>query len=261
MIRTALRPRWLAWLAVALAAVYVCYRLGMWQLGVARDDGAKEALEKSEARPSATLSSILQPHQEWDGRELNNRKVTMSGSYERSGQFLVPDRYLDGKRGYWVVTPLHTTSPDGVIAVVRGWVEHPTAPAAPTGTRTIAGTLSQGESAATGSTGQLPAGQKSSIDLSVLVNEWPGELYNAFAFVSSEQPDAATGLRRVPPPQPESGLNTRNAAYAAQWWIFGLFCPLLWWRMVSVAHRNEHENQPDPETPDPSTDDNRGAPQ
>lgn len=252
MIRTALRPRWLAWLVIALAAVYVCLRLGLWQLGVARDDAARDALVESQARPTAPLSSVLRPHQPWDGRVLSNRRVTMTGSYDPSGQFLVADRRLDGRPGFWVVTPLRTTEPQGVIAAVRGWVAQPSAPPVPRGQCTLTGTLAQGESAATGTSATLPAGQYGSIDLARLVNQWQGDLYNAFVFVSDEQPDAAAGLTRVPPPQPESGLNARNAAYAVQWWVFGLFCPVLWWRMVAAAHRAapDGETDDDPREPD-----------
>lgn len=237
MLRTALRPRWLAWLAVALAAVYVCVRLGLWQLGVAESSGQKEALEKVENRPVAPISQVVAPHQTWDARVMGNRRVTVTGTYERTGQFVVPQRRLDGVTGYWVVTPLRTTDPVGTLAVVRGWVPTATAPAPPTGPRTVHVSLAQGESPAEVGSAPLPDGQEPTIDLSRLVNEWDGPLYNAFGFAQSETPDAplTDGLRRVPPPQPESGLQPRNFAYAIQWWIFGLFCPLLWWRMVRAS--------------------------
>jgi len=74
-------------------------------------------------------------------------------------------------------------------------------------------------------------------DLSLLVNRWPGSLYNAFVFATAEQPDvtsvAAPAVQRVPPPALVSGgLSWRNAAYALQWWVFALFAAFMWWRMV-----------------------------
>jgi hypothetical protein len=73
----------------------------------------------------------------------------------------------------------------------------------------------------------------------VLVNEWPGELYNAFVFAQGEKATPtgapvvpARGLERVPPPQVSGGIKWRNAAYALQWWVFALFAAYMWWRMV-----------------------------
>ena len=81
-------------------------------------------------------------------------------------------------------------------------------------------------------------GQLGALDLSVLVNQWPGDLYNAFVFATGEQvgggPAALGALQRVPPPSPTGGggLQWRNAAYALQWWIFALFAAWMWFKMV-----------------------------
>jgi len=36
-----------------------------------------------------------------------------------------------------------------------------------------------------------------------------------------------------------TGLTWRNAAYALQWWVFGLFAAYMWWRMVRDDHRRD----------------------
>ena len=45
---------------------------------------------------------------------------------------------------------------------------------------------------------------------------------------------ASVALTPVPPLAGDQGgsLGLRNAAYALQWWLFGAFAMLLWWRMV-----------------------------
>ena len=53
MLRTALKPRWLALLAVVLVAAAVMARLGEWQLDRARDQGERDRV----ARPPRTPSS------------------------------------------------------------------------------------------------------------------------------------------------------------------------------------------------------------
>ena len=64
---------------------------------------------------------------------------------------------------------------------------------------TIRGGLAPGESP---SPDPVPSGQIGSVDLSVLVNAWPGELYNAFGFLESQSP--GTGIR------PDPGAHARG---------------------------------------------------
>jgi hypothetical protein len=126
--------------------------------------------------------------------------------------------------------------------VVRGWTADPaTVPPPPAGTLTLVGSLAPGESPAQPPAGDSSAGDLEvlgSIDLAVLVNRWPGDLYNAFAFAIDERggegaPVEPGSLERVPPPLiGETGLSWRNAAYALQWWIFALFAAYMWFRMV-----------------------------
>jgi cytochrome oxidase assembly protein ShyY1 len=115
-------------------------------------------------------------------------------------------------------------------------------PAPPTGVVTVTGTLGPGESPRDGA--PLPAPQVRSVDLASLVNEWPGNLYNAVVLASGETdgpavgPDIApAGLARVPPPDLDTPLNLRNAAYAVQWWVFGIFAMWMWWKMFRAEQQ------------------------
>jgi cytochrome oxidase assembly protein ShyY1 len=164
----------------------------------------------------------------------------MTGRYDAGGQVLVAGRRLDGVNGWWVVTPLVVDSSGARIAVLRGFVTDGagTGPAPSlAGPLTVSGTLAPGESSA--APGSLPPGQLGSVDLARLVNLWPGELYNAFVFATAESPEASPGVQRVPPPPVPTGLTWRNAAYALQWWVFGLFAAYMWWRMVRDDHRRD----------------------
>ena len=53
MLRTALKPRWLALLVVVLVAAAVMARLGEWQLGRAREQGERDRLREAAALPSS----------------------------------------------------------------------------------------------------------------------------------------------------------------------------------------------------------------
>lgn len=221
-----------------LAAVAACVFLGLWQLGVAQDEGRKEAVEAAADLPRAPLTAVTTPHSAFEA-EFSNRPVSATGTYAAELGFVVPDRRLDGRVGSWVVTPLETS--DGMVAVLRGFVEGTptTAPAPPEGTVTVLGTLGPGESPRSGSA--LPDGQRSGIDLAQLVNEWPGDLYNVVLLASSESAAASAAsdseLTRVPPPEAEAPLNLKNLAYAIQWWVFGLFAIWMWWKMFRAEQQ------------------------
>ncbi len=250
-----LKPRWLGLLGALLVVLVAFTFLGLWQLSVARDDAQREALEQAPLQAPVVLSTVLTPHAPFPG-DASGRPVRMTGSYDAAGQVLVTDRRLDGVPGYWVLTPLvvDATGVAGAarIAVLRGFVTSASGtgpPPSPVGRVTVTGTLAPGESPAS-SADSLPAGQLGSVDLARLVNLWPGDLYNAFVFATAESPDASAGLQRVPPPPIPTGLTWRNAAYALQWWVFGLFAAYMWWRMVREDHRRDQAaattTRPDP---------------
>jgi cytochrome oxidase assembly protein ShyY1 len=248
VLRTALKPRWLALFALLVLIIVTFAELGLWQLHVAQDKGLAEALRKAhEARP-VMVDAVVRPHQPFPNT-ASARPVIAIGSYAADGQVLVGPRRLDDREGYWVVTPLVVDGTGARLAVVRGFV----ADAADAGTPPqepvqVTGALAPGESPAQEQ--PSPTGAKEpvlgALDLAVLVNRWPGELYNAFVFAQGEQQVATraavvpgTGLERVPPPQVTGGIKWRNAAYALQWWVFAAFAAFMWVKMVREDARRE----------------------
>jgi len=250
-----LKPRWLGLLAIVVLVMGSFGVLGLWQLNVARDKGRAEQVRTAPARAVADIAAVLSPHGPFPS-DGTGRRITATGRYDGSAQVLVTPRRLLGQPGYWVVTPLVVRSSGARIAVVRGFVTDPRQAVAPSSATeiTVSGTLAPGESP-TGDSARadptLLAGQMAVLDLSLLVNRWPGALYNAFVFATAEQPDvtslASPAVQRVPPPALVSGgLSWRNAAYALQWWVFALFAAYMWWRMVrddyeDTLHSHDHD--------------------
>ncbi len=239
MLRTALKPKWLGLFAVLVVMVATMVQLGFWQLHVAQDKGLADALRTAHAARPALIDTVVRPHEKFPNPQ-SGRTVTAVGRYA-TGQFLVGPRRLDGRTGYWVVTPLDVEESGARLAVVRGFVTDPAAAGgAPEGTVSVDGSLAPGESPADPPTGApaWPQEVLGSIDLSILVNRWPGDIYNAFVFAQSERSasgagiPAAAGLERVPPPEVTGGLKWRNAAYAVQWWVFAGFAVFMWFRVV-----------------------------
>lgn len=232
MLRTARQPRHLALLALAtlLAAIFVA--LGFWQYGVAKQDGREEALRQGPRHPVVALDDLVRPYEPFPAYGAM-RRVSATGSYDSTKQFLVPGRVLEGRDGYWVVAPIVVDGSGARLPVLRGFVTDPDdAPAPPSGRIRLTGSLAPSDSPV--DTGPLPKGQRGSIDVASLVNEWDGEVYNAFVFVVKQQPvESAPAMEPVPPPAPEvDGIDWRNLGYALQWWVFAAFAYYLWWRSV-----------------------------
>lgn len=238
LLRAAVRPRMIGLLVLLLSAAAVCGMLGAWQLDRAEVRG-HASQERHEAALTAAapvpLADELAPQTPFRG-DLVARKVAVSGRYEPEGQLLVPDRVHDGVSGFLVVTPLRVTDAgDGtgagaVLPVVRGWVAQPAhASAPPAGEVDVAGYLQASEQ----SGGGVRDGRATAISSAELVGHWGGPIYTGYLVLVSSDPAQDDALVLLDPPSvPGSGLNIQNLAYAAQWWIFGGFAVLLWWRMV-----------------------------
>jgi len=248
VLRTALKPRWLALFALLVLIIVVFAQLGLWQLHVARDKGLAEALRRAhESRPVA-VETVVQPHQPFPNA-ASARPVIATGSYAADGQLLVGPRRLEGREGYWVVAPLVVDGTGARLAIVRGFVPDPAdAGTAPPEAVEVTGALAPGESPAQEQPAPTVSGEPvlGSLDLSVLVNRWPGSLYNAFVFAGDEKAVATNaavappaGLERVPPPQVTGGIKWRNAAYALQWWVFAAFAAFMWVKMVREDAQRE----------------------
>jgi surfeit locus 1 family protein len=208
-------------LGIGLAAVMVT--LGFWQLEVYHRQGAETAAQRA-AAPPVPLSSVARPGA--SAIQGYGRSVAFDGSYDPGLQLLVPTEDADGQ--YRVLTGLRQA--DGsVVAVVRGIVSEPSAPAPPSGPVHQVGVLLPTEEHVP--TTDLPSGQIASVRLPALAQQWPGPLIDGFVTLSSA--DAASqGLAAAPLKLPEGSGRLRNVAYAGQWWLFAAFTLFMAFRMA-----------------------------
>lgn len=245
MLRTALKPRWLALLALALALATGMATLGQWQLDRARQAGRAKEIRAATSRPAVELTGLLKPRQSFTNAQAD-RPVTATGSWDRGNQLLVADRYLHGTRGWWVLTPLVLSDgDDAAVAVVRGWVRSPSDAgsdpgALPEGEIRISGVLRPGEPPIDREPGEgsgLPEGQLDGVDLTQLVRHWPQRLLTGYVILTSQEPAPVKGLVLVPPTAPSNrSLAWQNLSYALQWFVFAGFGLFLWWRLVRDDH-------------------------
>ncbi|MCM0639815.1 SURF1 family protein [Cellulomonas wangsupingiae] len=235
--RAALRPRMLGLLVVLLAAAAVCARLGVWQLERAEVRGALSADREAERILSADpepLADLLAPGDPFVG-DLVARKAVVTGTYDDDATLLVTGRSHDTRsEGNLVLTPLLVPTDEGtaVLPVVRGWTAGDDVPSAPDGPVEVVGWLQVGEAAGD----PVVDGRTDAISPAQLLTTWGGPVYTGYLVVQTSDPAdpaAQAGLEPLDPPtRAGSGLNIQNLAYAAQWWIFGLFVAALWWRLV-----------------------------
>lgn len=231
--RAAVRPRMLGLLVLLLAAAAVCGRLGAWQLERAEVRGAaaeeRRAAEIAAADP-VPLADVLVPGQSVTGGMVA-RKVAVTGEWDAAGTLLVEGRAHDGATsGALVLTPLRVDGAGATLPVVRGWTPGTAdVPAPPDGPVTVVGWLQGGEEAGSA----VVDGRTDAISPAQLVHTWGGPVYTGYLVVQSVEPADPADLEPLDPPtRAGTGLNVQNLAYAAQWWIFGLFAVGLWWRLV-----------------------------
>lgn len=203
---------------IALGLIVLCVWAAQWQYQRGVDRQARNnIIEERIARPTIDLAVIE--------KELTNYEwqlVTSSGTFDRSQQILLRNRYFEGKYGYEVLT-LFTNSQNQKFWVDRGWVQAgatattpPVVSEPPTGEVSITGRLRLDSSLPRGSFFALPnAGQD-------LVSE-----LNAQSQMDTEKfyvdllSGSAESLTPAAPAQLPSLSDGPHKAYALQWLFFG----------------------------------------
>jgi cytochrome oxidase assembly protein ShyY1 len=246
---------WLAVSVLALLAIPFCVFMGSWQLSrfetrVGQDKNSQHDERQTAAAAPVPLRKVLPDTGTTLPGDDSGRIVSATGRYDAGHQFLVPGRTLDGREGFYVLTPLRVAG-GAALPVVRGWLpgdasaaeRSGTVPAAPTGQVTVVGAAQYPETTDTSEaqTGVLPSGQLGMISAASLVNVLPYPVYGGW--ITASQPGAP--LKAVPPAAPpNSGLDLKafqNLGYTGQWFVFAGFVVFMWFRLV----RREAETRSD----------------
>ena len=244
--RAALRPRWLALLAFALAVAAGFEWLGQWQLGRAVETATVVERDTETVRPLEEVLAFGDPMTD----AAVDSMVTVTGSFRPGDWLIVGDRDNEGETGYWVVGLLVADS--GSVAVAVGWT------ADEAGAQQVADRLNaETDSGPVVVTGRLTAGEAVDVDTDTpsadaidrmsipwLANMWSEvtEPVSLGYIVSHDDPPS--GLVAIPSPKPEATaeLNWLNLFYAIEWVVFSGFAVFLWWRLVADDVRRERED-------------------
>ncbi|QDW30476.1 SURF1 family protein [Arthrobacter sp. KBS0702] len=259
MLKTALKPRWIAGLVLALVISGVFVLLSQWQFGRSTRAEVPVSTGTEEPRP---LTSVLKPGQFFPG-SVADQVVTVTGSYDPQKQVLVPGRIHDGAKGFWIVSAFAVQGAPALsgagasaqtwIPVARGWVaDAADASAPPSGSIELTGRLIPSE-APVPNTDAGP-GRASAVSVAELINLWDVSSYPGFVAASAERSAgadvAASGAIKplaIGPQPPAQTVNWLNLFYAAEWVVFAGFALFIWWRLVKDDYRRGLEDAQDEE--------------
>jgi surfeit locus 1 family protein len=234
-------PRfWLVTLAT-LFTMGVTAALGLWQLGrAAQKEALQASVDARAALPVWSSTDLLSAAA--DLKSAHYRPVRLRGTWLQGANVFLDNRQMNGRTGFFLVTPLRLSGSDLSVLVQRGWVARDFTdrsrvpePVTPDGEVTVEGHLAPppGKLFELGEAGAGPIRQN--IDLAAYAAELRTPLLQASVMQSSAVED---GLQRD---WPRVNANVeRHHGYAFQW--FGL-CALaailyLWFQFISPRRKH-----------------------
>lgn len=244
MLRTALKPKWILSLLLALAVATAFVLLSQWQF-----ERSSEAAPPppSKTEQSVSLTQHFNPNQEMFGT-VADQIVEFQGTYVQDSTLLVKDRLQDGEKGYWVVTAVAVdgATDDAVMPVVRGWTAtndwlEKTADPEPAGEVAVLGRLLPPEAPVDEHPEKSSMGSLSSAQLT---NMWDRVTYSGFVTQTNGTDTGLTPVIVDPQPQ-EAPINWLNIFYGVEWVVFAGFAIFMWWRLVADDYRRQQEDAAD----------------
>lgn len=108
-------------LVAALVFMALTARLGIWQMSRA---GQKEALQQAfdQRAHLSPLDTAALPHDEATAAQQHYRPTRLRGSWVPQATVFLDNRQMNGRPGFFVVTPLKLEGAGDAVLVQRGWV-------------------------------------------------------------------------------------------------------------------------------------------
>lgn len=236
------QPKWIIFTLLLPLGIAVCLFASHWQYTRHVHRSALNTLiHTNAAQPVVGVADLLTPGNPMPPEDAY-RRVVASGSFTGPTS-LVRKRPLDGEAGFWVVDTLRTDS-GPLLQVLRGWVKMtgtatstPSVPSPPAGPVTVTGWLQASELEKLPRPTDLPAGQVTALDTTVLAAGQPS--YTPYLVAQAMIPTDTDQLKPVPMPDPGLGP---HLAYSWQWLFFAVLLPTAWVifaRREIVARREE----------------------
>ena len=231
---------WLVSLAAA-AGIGVTLALGAWQVGRAGEKLALHAaIEQRKAMPPIGAPSLLA----MPPAELIHRPVVLRGTWVAQHTVFLDNRQMQGKPGFYVVTPLKLEGSSSAVLVERGWVQRnfvqrDKLPAieTPPGVVEVSGRMAPPPSKLYEFAGAAPGPIRQNLDLA----QFRAETGLALLDLSVQQTGAPSeGLLRNWP-EAATGVE-KNYGYAFQWWALSALIAILyvWFQFIAPRRKVTH---------------------
>lgn len=243
---TPARRFWIVTLATVLTMA-ITASLGRWQLQRADQKLNLQAeMDTRAALPVWTETDLLQaeaPRTGW------YRPVRLRGEWVPQASVFLDNRQMDGRPGFFLLTPLRLAGSDRAVLVQRGWtprdfLDRSRTPDVPTpaGEVTLEGRLAPppGKLFELGESAHGPIRQN--IELAAMASEYRLDLLDGAVLQTS---DVGDGLSRQWP-RVETGVD-KHHGYAFQWFaLCSLAAVLYLWFQLIVPRRKRKVHGPDP---------------
>lgn len=235
---TLYRARFWVITAAALAGCAVTLALGIWQLGRAHEKLALHAaIEQRKALAPLDERVLLAARAPAD---LVHRPVVLRGQWVAGRTVFLDNRQMQGRPGFYVVTPLKLQGGDAAVLVERGWaprnfVDRERLPAVetPSGVIEVRGRLAPPPAKLYEFDGAGSGPIRQNLDLL----QFRAESGLALLDVAVQQTGAPSeGLQRDWPEI--AGSASKNYGYAFQWWALCALIAILYvWFQFIVPRR------------------------
>jgi surfeit locus 1 family protein len=232
---------WLVTLA-AMAALAVTLALGAWQLGRAHEKLALQAsMEERKALPPVGEQALLDARPSGDSRY---RPVVLRGTWLARHTVFLDNRQMNGKTGFYVVTPLRLEGSGRAVLVERGWaqrnfVNREQLPPidTPPGIVQVRGRMAPPPAKLYEFDGAPSGPIRQNLDLA----QWRAETGLPLLEVGVQQTgETSDGLLRDWPDA--AGGAGKNYGYAFQWWALSALIAILyvWFQFIAPRRKARH---------------------
>jgi len=233
------RARWrsIAVLVAALAGVALASRLGVWQLDRAQQKLALQAsLEARSHEPPLDAATLARSADA--ARSQQHRRVVVHGRWLADRTIFLDNRQMDGKVGFFVVTPLALDATPATVLVERGWAPRNFASRealppveTPTSAVTVAGVVAPEPARLFDFAGAASGAIRQNLAIDAFARE-TGLALLPLSIVQSDAGAAVDGLVRHWP-APAADVQ-KHYGYAAQWFAIaaGIAILYVWHRFI-----------------------------
>ncbi len=238
--------RWRGWLIgiAALLGIAVAVSLGQWQWGRGQQRLALQAaVAQRQALPPLAPEALLRGA---GSPELLHRPVTLRGQWLPRYTVYLDNRQMQGRPGFYVVTPLRVSMPSAsggvVVLVERGWVprnfvDRTQVPAVhtPAGEVAVQGRIALAPAKLYEFGGNEAGPIRQNLDLAAFRLETGLALIDG-SVQQTGQPSEGL-LRDWPIP---AAAADKNFGYAFQWWALGglIFILYVWFQFIGPRRRS-----------------------